>query len=279
VKETVVDCPLGRWTFSECRPRHLQGLIDFIWLFDGSMTCLRERTFPSGELEIIVHLGDRYRVVEERGTWLCPATCLTGLQLGPLVVEAPSNTTRVLGVRLTPAGAYAIFARPLHEVTRLTVDLVDLSGTAAAELVERCQGAGSVTDCFRAAVSWMDHRLADGIRIEPAVGWMVGRIQASAGTASIGALRDRTGFSKTRLADCFRRQVGMTPKQYARVVRFRHVLDRINEGDVSLVEAATDAGYYDQPHMNAEFKELSGFTPGEFLSSARYPNTASVAEA
>jgi hypothetical protein len=30
--------------------------------------------------------------------------------------------------------------------------------------------------------------------------------------------------------------------------------------------------------MNAEFKELSGFTPSQFLASERYPNSVSVAD-
>jgi AraC-like DNA-binding protein len=32
---------------------------------------------------------------------------------------------------------------------------------------------------------------------------------------------------------------------------------------------ALAAGYYDQPHMNAEFRQLSGLTPREFLARAR----------
>ena len=55
-----------------CRPVRLAGLVDHIWLFDGAMTCLRERTFPNGLLEIIVHLGERYRVVEELGRGCAP---------------------------------------------------------------------------------------------------------------------------------------------------------------------------------------------------------------
>ena len=86
----VVDDAFGAWTYLHCRPAHLAGLVEHIWLFDGSMTCLRERTFPNGLLEIIVHLGERYSVVEDRGTWVCPTTCVTGLQLGHLVVEAPA---------------------------------------------------------------------------------------------------------------------------------------------------------------------------------------------
>jgi AraC-like DNA-binding protein len=284
---------------SERRPAHLRGLVEFMWLFDGSMTCLRERTFPNGLLEIIVHLGERYRVVDKGGTWVCPTTCLTGLQLGHLVVEAPSHRTRVLGIRLTPAGAYALFARPMHEVTRLTVDLEDLAGAAASELAERCHAATTVEHCFQHAVQWIDARLARAVRIDPAVAWTVAEIRRHAGAVSIAALRERTGWSRTRLSETFRAQVGVSAKQYARVIRFRHVLDRIHAGDpslspldetrgerelgkgskVGLADAAHEAGYYDQPHMNAEFKELSGFTPSEFLAAWRYPNTVSVAEA
>ena len=60
----VVDDAFGAWTYLACRPAYLAGLVDHIWLFDGMMTCLRERTFPNGLLEIIVHLGERYSVVE-----------------------------------------------------------------------------------------------------------------------------------------------------------------------------------------------------------------------
>ena len=49
------------------------------------MTSLRERTFPNGLLEIIVHLGERYSVVEEHGMWMCPTACVTGVQLGHLL--------------------------------------------------------------------------------------------------------------------------------------------------------------------------------------------------
>ena len=77
----VVNDAFGAWTYFTCRPAYLAGLVDHIWLFDGSMTCLRERTFPNGLLEVIVHLGERYSVVEDRGAWVCPTTCVGGLQL------------------------------------------------------------------------------------------------------------------------------------------------------------------------------------------------------
>jgi AraC-like DNA-binding protein len=281
VVENFVDGPLGRWTHIGCRPAHLAGLVEGIWIFDGWLTTLRERTFPNGMLEIFVHLGDRYRVVEDRGVpqdWVCPTTCVTGLQLGHLIVQAPAGRTKVLGIKLTPEGAYALFARPMPEVARLTVDLEDLAGAAAAELAEECHSSASAEACIRTVVRWIDRRLAQGIRLDPAVAWVVAEIHRRHGGVSIAALRERTGLSKSRLASTFLAQVGVSPKQFARVIRFRRVLTQLHAAPLPLSGLALDSGYYDQPHMNAEFKALSGYTPVEFLQATRYPRSVSVAE-
>jgi AraC-like DNA-binding protein len=275
----VVDDAFGSWTYHHCRPARLAGLVDHIWLFDGSLTCLRERTFPNGLLEIIVHLGERYSVVEDRGNWVCPATCVTGLQLSHLVVEAPAHRTRVLGVRLTPAGAYALFGRPMHDLASLTVDLEDVAGPAAADLAGRCGSAATDDLCVRAAVLWVDARLARAIRLDPAVAWMSGQIRERHGAVSISELRKHIGWSKTRLTTRFAEQVGVGPKQYARLMRFSRALTLVHAETASLADVAVEAGYYDQPHLNAEFRELSGFTPREFQHAHRYPNSVSVADA
>jgi methylphosphotriester-DNA--protein-cysteine methyltransferase len=273
----VVNDDFGAWTYLHCRPAYLAGLVEHIWLFDGAMTCLRERTFPNGNLEIIVHLGERYSVVEDRGTWVCPTTCVTGVQLGHLVVEAPACRTKVLGVRLTPAGAYALLARPMYELAGLTVDLEDVAGAAARQLAEECHAAGSSDGGVRAALRWIDARLARATRLDPAVSWMLTQIRQREGAVTIGRLREQTGWSKTRLTSTFVEQVGVSPKQYARVMRFSRALKLIHDETTSIADVATASGYYDQPHLNADFKELSGFTPTEFRHAHRYANSVSVA--
>jgi len=275
-----IESPLGSWTVTEWRPAHLAGLVEFIWHFDGQVTYLRERTFPSGQLELIVHLGERYRMVGERGAAeVCPETCLTGLQTGPLVVEAPPRPCTVLGVRLTPVGAYRLLGCPLSEMSGLSVDLQDVVGNAANELAERCQAATSAEKALRIAGAWVAERTARSPGADPSVAWIAAQIERRSGAVSIAALRERVGQSKTRLLTTFREQIGVTPKLYARLHRFRHVLTLLNRGTGPLAEIALAAGYYDQPHMNAEFRELSGFSPREFLAAARYAGSTSIAEA
>ncbi len=274
-----VESPLGCWTQSRWSPPRLAGLVESVWYFEGSTTFPRERVFPNGMFELIVHFGEPYRVVEGEWTGRCSTACIGGLETSSWVVEAPASASPVLGIRLHPAGAFALLANPLSEVAGLTVDLQDLAGGAASELIERCHGAASGEERLRRAVDWVTGRVARSPGVDPAVAWVAGQIERREGAVSISELRERAGFSKTRLATAFRAQIGVAPKQYARILRFRHALALVNAGEGLLADVALAAGYYDQPHMNAEFRELSGFSPREFLAARRYPESVSVAEA
>jgi methylphosphotriester-DNA--protein-cysteine methyltransferase len=70
----------------------------------------------------------------------------------------------------------------------------------------------------------------------------------------------------------------VTPKRFARIHRFRFVLDALHRAPRPLSTLALDAGYYDQAHMNGEFRSLARMTPREYLRAARYPGSASIAE-
>lgn len=271
------DSPLGRWLLARWSPAHLASAVSGIWYFEGTLTYLRERHFPQGVLELVVHLGPVYKRVAGGRTEPFTPTCISGLHLGPDVIEAPPVPSAVLGLRLHPLGAFRILRRPLHELTGVTVDLQDVVGGAAAELAERCAEAATPVGRVRAAACWIETRLRAGAEPDAAVEWVAGELARQAGAVSIGSLRERTGWSKTRFTTVFREQVGVPPKTLARILRFRNALERVHRGD-ALVEIALGAGYYDQPHFNAEFRALSGFSPGEYRALRRFPESVSVAE-
>jgi AraC-like DNA-binding protein len=260
--------PFGCWTSSHLRPAHLRGLVDDLWYSEGTTTITGERIFPNGKVEVVLVLSEPYRLVEGAGPRLLTST-VSGLQSRPLVIAGPSRH-RVLGMRLRPRAAYAVLAWPMHELTDLTVDLRDLVGREAAVLAERCHDARSAEACLGLAARWLTERMARSHAVEPAIGWAAEEIERSGGGVAVGELRERTGFSKARLATAFRVQIGFTPKRYSRIIRFRRALGLLQEGRDALADVALTAGYYDQPHMNAEFRELAGISPSEFLR-ARYP--------
>jgi AraC-like DNA-binding protein len=68
--------------------------------------------------------------------------------------------------------------------------------------------------------------------------------------------------------EAFRDQVGLAPKLDGRVVRFHRALGQLQSaGPVRLTDVALDVQFYDQAHMNAEFRALGGVTPCAFLAA------------
>jgi AraC-like DNA-binding protein len=114
--------------------------------------------------------------------------------------------------------------------------------------------------------------------VDPAAHWVARLIADTGGSRPIAALRAETGLTDARLISLFRQQVGVTPKRLARIHRFDRALSMISREGGTLAGVAQRAGYFDQPHMNAEFREMAGLTPGEFLAATRYPNSLSLPE-
>ena len=263
------DSSLGRWTYSSWRPPQLEGSVDHLWHFDGPSSHRRKRILPNGMVELLVNFGEPYLLLGGKPPERMANAALSSAQPGPLMLEQPARQD-VLGVRLRPAGAYALLACPMREVIGLHLDLRDVVGPAANELIEQCHDAGTVAERFRIAAAWLADRVARARGVDPQVAWSAARIERSGGAVSIAELREQTGFSKRRLAASFREQIGLTPKRYARIVRFRRALAMLQHGMQPLVDVALAAGYYDQSHMIAEFRELGGLTPREFVA-ARHP--------
>jgi AraC-like DNA-binding protein len=263
----VSHTPLGPMTVSIWRPPRFAGLVSHLWHCDGPLVDRRERVLPNGRFELVLALGDRHHRVDDARTSPLPAASFGGMRTRPLVLDHPGRCD-TLGIVLTPAGAYGLLARPLCETDGATLDARDLIRETDV-LASRCAEGGTPADRFAVVARWLANRFARGKAPDPAIAWMAAQIERGGSELRVGALRKETGLSKARLIGRFREQIGAPPKLYARLVRFRHVLDALARPDVRLTDVALDAGYYDQAHMTTEFRELAGITPTAFRA-ARY---------
>ena len=101
----------------------------------------------------------------------------------------------------------------------------------------------------------------------PDVAWACRRLRDTGGRLEVGALAAELGCSNRHLAARFREQVGLPPKTVSSLIRFQRAVDRLSHDDGSrFAEIATDCGYYDQAHLNREFRRLAGTTPGAFVA-------------
>jgi methylphosphotriester-DNA--protein-cysteine methyltransferase len=84
--------------------------------------------------------------------------------------------------------------------------------------------------------------------------------------------------SPKRFTSLFEQQVGVKPKLFSRIVRFRELTSALRARAGSFSQLALAHGYYDQSHMNADFREFAGMSPGQFLAATSYPESLSVAD-
>lgn len=160
----------------------------------------------------------------------------------------------------------------LGEVTDRNVDLAHgFGGDLCDELFDRVQGCsttgerkGVIEEMLRRILRRSNHPDRPA---EVSARSAVEMIAESGGTIRVGTLADDLGVGRKRLVRIFDREVGISPKKIARIIRFQRSLQVLRTSN-SLAEAAYEIGYYDQAHFIREFRELSGRTPGDWLRTA-----------
>jgi AraC-like DNA-binding protein len=285
-----LDSALGRWTAAQWEPPSespLSAFVEHIWYFDGVLTHAKERVFPDGSAELVVMLDEPHRDGDVAAQPRFPLVCINGLRTRPSVVVAPAGRCRVVGLRLTPPGAARLVHSNMEHLVNVTVDVRDAVGSAAAELGERCAEAAetSASNASRnaiatigAAVRWSLQHIDPGTSCDELVHWALESIRRRRGVISLDGLGGVLGITRPQFAQRFRVHTGVTPKRFARIVRFHHALALLG-GNESIAGVAADLGYYDQAHMYRDFEEFAKMTPGAFLSAKRYPASVSLAEA
>jgi transcriptional regulator GlxA family with amidase domain len=175
----------------------------------------------------------------------------------------------VVGASLLPAGVKPLLGVPAAVIGAGITQLSDLIGRAADQVEDRVFNAPP-TDALRHLAQVLldlahahdpEHGIADRA---------VGRLRSTGGTLRIDELAGDLSVSTRRLERHFLTNVGLSPKLFARLVRFdRAVRDLALRGEVSWARFATDHGYSDQAHFINEFREFAGITPVEFEAESR----------
>lgn len=165
-----------------------------------------------------------------------------------------------LQVRLAPPVARAILGVAPAELGRELVSPEALWGRAIQRLCERLGEQGTWEERFGLAREWFARRVRDERAIDREVGWAWRQIYRSRGRVKIDRLADEVGWSRKRLWARFHEQVGMPPKQAAKLVRFDRAAHRLAEGH-GPAHVSADCGYADQSHLHRDVMAYTGTTP------------------
>lgn len=230
---------------------------------------------PTGELEpaspnvvLVLDFAQGWRIAqgESDGHF---GSFVGGLHDGPTWVEHPGRSHGVQ-LDLTPLGARTLLRMPLAELAHRVVDLDDVLGRDGSLLIERVASAPSSSARFALLDQALLGRAAMAQALRPDVAYAYRRLRATHGTLPIATLAAELGCSRRHLSSAFRAELGLGPKAYARILRFRHATQLLAAGtEPARVAAVCD--YSDQPHLNREFRVLGGRTPVTFIQDERLP--------
>ncbi|MFJ2899385.1 helix-turn-helix domain-containing protein [Streptomyces sp. NPDC087218] len=171
-------------------------------------------------------------------------------------------------VSLTPLGARAVYGMPPADLAHRLVPLDELLGALGVELIDRLRSATTWVARFAVLDELLLRAVGRGSvgdrvsRVPPEVAEAWRRLLASRGRVQVGTVAAELGWSRRYLTERFRGEVGLSPKTFARVLRFEHAHELATAHEpLSWSDVAAVSGYADQAHLARDWREFTGRPP------------------
>ena len=223
---------------------------------------------PDGTTELVVHRERPFiRYSADGASERQASTLFVGPMRAPVVL-LPDSAAEVAAVRFQPNGAFALLGVPQHRLQDAIVDTAALEIRWLRKTVRAAQEASSV----EAAITQLELGLLERVdrrrlRTDHRVNAALLSIDAANGACQIEAIAAAAKTGRRQIERLFRQQVGLTPKAYARVIRFTTAAARVTaDPSARLADVSIDSGYFDQSHMVRDFLSFAGRTPEQFRS-------------
>ena len=223
-------------------------------------------TLPSRHAHLIISLGapiNVRRMSNEAQPAACLSALVAGLHDGFAIVER-ACAWEGLHVFFHPLGLRSVLGVPAAELACGAAAFSDLCSRDAAEVMERLSGTGNWQARFAILDEVFTRRLIPATG-SPLVAHAWRQLAASHGRRSVENLAQDTGCSRQHIAECFRAELGVTPKTAARIFRFERACGLLSNLRQPLVEVAAACGYADQAHMTRDWRAFTGTSPKAWI--------------
>jgi len=170
-------------------------------------------------------------------------------------------------IRFRPGSAGLFLGSPADDLRDRVIAIEELWGLEGVRLREAVVLAQGVPEMLREVQSVLTKRArAIGSASEQIARRAVELMRHPHLVPRVEEIAAKLGVTERHLRRTFHASIGVTPKDYLRILRLQRVLRAWGSG-MNWAQAAVDAGYYDQAHMIAEFREFIGSSPSTFVAS------------
>ena len=227
---------------------------------------LPDLLIPDGHSELVFrfagafsrwHLGEPAKRAHMRRSYVI------GGRSKSVLTQSPGGL-RLAGVKLDPRALRALLRRPLTDFRDNTVDCADLASPALLELEDEIANLKSV-DQLPAVFDRFFLRRLTGVEEAPAIELLLAKIRATRGAQPILKFAREHRLDVRTLERRFVACMGMTPKQFARVERFKHSYRQLSARRPGERREHLEP-YYDESHFDREFRHFMGMSPMSWLN-------------
>ena len=217
---------------------------------------------PTHTRFLCFYLHDPVKVKKHDGDFVTRArSIIIGPQLTPVTLDLGQKHHTII-VCLKPCSMYRLLGIPLAEIVDCDFDARLIIGPEIDEVLNRLQEAVSNQE----KNSIIQHYLLLKLRhLKPALPFDLAMQQlvGASGNLPIDYIASQSCLSVRQFERKSRERIGLSPKIYARMVRFSHAYKyKETYPYMPWVAIAHQCGYFDQMHFIRDFKFFTGFTPG-----------------
>lgn len=239
------------------------------------MPYARERVLPNGAMQLVFNLRENCLHVYDEFNSMRPHVFPGALVCGPCAHASVIDTAQqaaLIGVAFQPGGAFPFLPVPMGELQNTHAPLEVFWGAFAAELRDRLRETTTAQAQFQMLEQALLRQIMRPLARHPAVAFALRALHAMPEPRRIVDVTERVGLCSRQFGQIFRNEVGLTPKQFHRIQRFQHALQRLEPGSPDAwAELALACGYFDQAHFINDFRALSGLTPTAYLLQRAEP--------
>ncbi|MBR1124325.1 AraC family transcriptional regulator [Bradyrhizobium lablabi] len=221
---------------------------------------------PARPHQIIdIYLAEPFKLrIDDGALQIAPETVVVGPQGARRIQLYMPKEIHLFNIHFQPAGLNRLVGIDMTLLVNEGIAARDILGRHAARLDDAIRLAPDFAARVAAAERWVGGLLRDNSKDAIDAGSRL--LMATGGRARIDAIVERSGLSARQFQRRFSLQIGLSPKLYARTIRFDAALSaHRREPAKSWTRIVHEAGYFDQAHFVRECRALVGMAPSELI--------------
>ena len=238
-------------------------LIECYWMMQGDDPSPRiEKIIPDGFTELIFNYGSVYEAKTDKD-WEVQTPNLLAGQISSFFHLKNTGPTGSFAIKLKPAALTQLFGLSMDQYLDKIVELETIPNPKLTALkakvlpFENEQRLKVVLDDYFIGLSQnaTKNPLQNTLDL----------IFNSNGMAPVSEMAAVAGVGERQLERLFKKYIGLSPKYYARIIRFNYIFQLIKSKNSTWAEIVYQSGYYDQSHFIRNFKAFTGEDPSSYF--------------